>query len=71
VEVPSSSRAAMRGWTKTSGEKIEAEFVKKDKSIITLRKPDGTEFTVRMAHLSDEDQQYVREHASSQAKPEK
>ena len=66
----SSSRAEMRKWTKTNGEKIEAEFVNKDARVVTLRKADGTEITVRMPHLSDEDQKYVKEHKGSQAKPE-
>ena len=49
VEVPSSSRAAMRGWTKNQRRENRSRVrLKKDKSIITLRKPGGTELTVRM-----------------------
>ena len=66
VGVPSFVEA--RTWTKTTGEKIEGEFVKKERAVVTLRTSDGTEVTVRMPHLSDEDQKYIREHGEAKPK---
>jgi hypothetical protein len=53
--------AEMRKWTRKNGKEFEAEFVKRDGPVVTLKKPDGTEFTVKMPHLSDEDRKYVNQ----------
>ena len=55
----SSADAEMRTWTQTSGTKFEAEYVWRDHAVVTLRRADGTEFTVNMAKLSKEDRAYL------------
>ena len=42
----------MRKWTRKNGKEFEAEFVKLEhqsdgKNVVTLKKPDGSEITVR------------------------
>ena len=56
----SSLNAEMRKWTRANGRQFKAEFVKCEGPVVTLKKPGGTEMTVRMRNLSDEDQEYVR-----------
>ena len=60
----------MRKWTRPNGGQFEAEFVKREGAEVTLRKPDGTEMTVRMPRLSDEDRTYVRQLARGAASSE-
>ena len=57
----SSLNAEMRKWTRKSGKQFEAEFVKREGPVVTLKKPDGTEMIVRMPNLSDEDRKYVNQ----------
>ena len=57
----------MRKWTRGNGKEFEAEFVKRDGPVVTLKNPDGTEMTVRMPNLSDDDRKYVRQ--LTKAKP--
>jgi hypothetical protein len=66
----SSSDAEVRKWTRKNGTEFEAEFVKRDGPVVTLKKTDGTEITVKMGQLSEDDRKYVKQQASSQAKPE-
>ena len=56
----SAAEAEMRTWTRANGKQVEAEFVKRDGPVVTLRRADGTEMTVRMRGLSDEDREYVK-----------
>jgi hypothetical protein len=65
----SSSAAEMRKWTRKNGKEFEAEFVKVEKdseghNIAALRKPDGTEMTVRIPNISEEDRKYIRQHTN-------
>jgi hypothetical protein len=71
----SASVAEARTWTRKNGKQIEGEFVKLEqqsdgKNMVTLRKPDGSEMTVRLGNLSDEDRKYVKQLTNSQGKPE-
>jgi hypothetical protein len=71
----SSSNAEMRKWTRKNGKEFEAEFVKLEhqsdgKNMVTLRKPDGSEMTVRIGNLGDEDRKYVKQLTKSQGKSE-
>lgn len=65
----SSANAEMRKWTRTGGTHFVAEFVKSDRAVVTLRKTDGTEFTVKMALLSKEDRKYVMQQPQNVAAP--
>ena len=49
----------MRRWTRNNGETFEAEFIKREGKVVTFRKPDGTEMTVNMPKLIEEDRKYV------------
>lgn len=57
----SSVNAEMRTWTRKNGKTFEAEFVKREGPVVTLKKPDGAEMTVRMPNLSDDDRKYVNQ----------
>ena len=57
----SSLNAEMRTWTRKNGTTFEAEFVKREGPVVTLKKPGGTEMTVHMPKLSDEDRKYVNQ----------
>jgi len=62
------SAAEMRTWTRKSGKEFQAEFVKMEKdqeghNIVTLRKLNGNELTVRLGSLSEDDRKYVRRQA--------
>jgi hypothetical protein len=57
----SSSAAEMRKWTRNNGKEFEAEFVKREGPVITLKKTDGTEFTLKMGQLSEDDRKYVNQ----------
>ena len=53
-----------RKWTRKDGTTFDGEFVKAEKrddgaNIITLRKPDGSEMTVRAMALSKADRKYT------------
>ena len=70
-----SDAAEMRKWTRKNGKEFEAEFVKLEhqsdgKNVVTLKKPDGSEITVKMPGLSDEDRKYVKQLTKSQGNPE-
>ena len=60
----------MRKWTRKNGKEFTAEFVKREGPVVTLKKPDGSEITVKMPGLSDEDRKYVEQLTKSQGKPE-
>ncbi len=60
----------MRKWTRPNGGQFEAEFVKREGPEVTLRKSDGTDMTVRMPRLSDEDRAYVRQLVRGATSPE-
>jgi hypothetical protein len=54
----------MRKWTHNNGTTFDGEFIKAEKrddgaNIITLRKPDGSEMTVRAMALSQGDRKYT------------
>jgi len=57
----SSSAAEMRKWTRKNGKEFEAEFVKREGPVVTLKKPDGTEIILKMPGLSEEDRKYVKQ----------
>ena len=62
------SAAEMRTWTRKNGKEFQAEFVKMEKdqeghNIVTLRKPNGNEVTVRLGSLSEDDRKYARRQA--------
>ena len=74
--VASFSNAEMRKWTRKNGKDFEAEFVKREGPVVTLKKPDGTGMTVKMGGLSEEDRKYVNQltkeatvHPKSEQKP--
>ena len=72
----SDANAEMRKWTNEKGKAFQAEFVKMEQdqhgnNIVTLRKPDGMEMTVRLAQLTEEDRNYVEQLPKAEpAKPE-
>jgi hypothetical protein len=58
----------MRKWTRKNGKEFQAEFVEMEKdqeghNIVTLRKPNGNELTVRLGNLSEDDRKYVKRQA--------
>jgi hypothetical protein len=62
------SAAEMRTWTRKNGKEFKAEFVKMEKdqeghNIVTLRKPNGKELTVRLGSLSEDDRKYAKRQA--------
>jgi hypothetical protein len=61
----SSLNAEMRKWTRKNGQEFQAEFVKVENKVVTLRTPDGKEITVKMPGLSEEDRNYVKQHRTS------
>jgi hypothetical protein len=65
-----SDAAEMRKWTRKNGKEFDAEFVKREGHEVTLKKPDGTEMTVKMGGLSDDDRNYVKQQVPSEGKPE-
>ena len=48
-----------------NGKEFQAEFVKQEGPVVTLKKPDGIEMTVRMGGLSNEDRKYVKQQGNS------
>lgn len=54
-----SAFAQARTWTDTDGRTVEADLVRKEATAVVLRVPDGREFTVPLARLSEEDQKWV------------
>ena len=65
----SSSYAEMRKWT-VKGTETEAEFVKREGKVVTLRTPDGKETAVKMGELGEEDRKYVKQLAKGEGKAE-
>ena len=53
------SLAAMRTWTSTNGQTIEAEYVRHSVGKIVLKRADGKEIAVPASYLSKEDQAYA------------
>ena len=66
----STSVAEARIWTRNDRSQFEAELVKRKGPVITLRKPDGSETTVKMPGLSDEDRKYVKQLTKGKGKSE-
>ena len=70
------AKAEMRKWVRKDGTEFEAaaKFVKMEhisgKRLVTLRRPDGSETTIGIMRLSDEDRKYVLKQEKSQAKAE-
>ncbi len=54
------SQPALREWTSAVGSKIEAEFVRVENGIATLKKRDGSELRVPLDKLCEADQQWIR-----------
>jgi len=62
VEDPEPPAPDFRTWTDTSGEfTVEAEFVRLSMGTVTLRKADGSEISLSMEKLSEDDQAWVRD----------
>ena len=59
LSASSSFAVEMRKWT-IDGKQVEAEFAKREGSVITLRKPDGTEIKARRSQLCEEDTKYLQ-----------
>jgi hypothetical protein len=56
------AKATSRTWKDTTGKfSIEATFVSKNATSITLKKTDGKEVTLPIAKLSKEDQAWIKE----------
>ncbi len=54
--------ATSRSWTDTTGKfSIEATFLSKNATSVTLKKTDGKEVTLPFAKLSKEDQTWIKE----------
>lgn len=54
------SQSAIRTWTDASGQyTIEAAFIKVKSSVVTLRKQDGSEITIPLDTLSEEDRRWL------------
>jgi len=69
------SAAEMRTWTRKNGKEFKSEFVKMEKdqeghNIVTLRKPNGNEVTVRLGSLTEDDRKYVRRQVKGITPPE-
>ena len=68
AEQPAASlKPEMRKWTRKNGKEFEAEFVKREGPVVTLKKPDGKEMTVKMPGLSEDDREYVKQHSVQDA----
>lgn len=61
ILAPSFSHA--RPWTSLDGKTVEAEFIKTDGKNITIRRNDGRVFTIELATLSPDDQEFVAQQA--------
>lgn len=46
----------LHSWTNTAGKSLEASFVSSDGTNVTLRKPDGAQFSYPLANLNAESQ---------------
>ena len=57
--------AEARTWTNLTGKQLEAEYVSLAQDRVTLKSPQGETFSVMLAKLSPEDQEYVRNQAQS------
>ena len=64
------TEAAPRVWTSSDGKRIEAEFVKAEKSGVTVRLADGRRVVIPPSRLSDEDWLYAGKMAEEQAAKE-
>ena len=51
----------LRTWTSGSGKKIEAEFVRSQFGMVTLKKEDGSEVKIRRMQLSKADRDWIKE----------
>ncbi|MFN0128292.1 MAG: prolyl oligopeptidase family serine peptidase [Verrucomicrobiales bacterium] len=60
---------AARTWTSSDGRTLEADFVSATETSVTLKKAGGKPFTLELAKLSAEDQEFVKEQAAAGAKP--
>ncbi len=59
---------AARTWTSSDGRKLEADFVSATETSVMLKKAGGKPFTLELAKLSAEDQEFVKSQAA--AKPD-
>lgn len=59
---------AARTWTSSDGRKLEADFVSATETTVTLKKAGAKPFTLELAKLSAEDQEFVKSQAA--AKPD-
>lgn len=55
-----------RSWTALNGSKVEAQFVRQRGETVVLNQKTGSPLSIRLADLSTNDQQYVRELVASQ-----
>ena len=65
----------MRKWARKNGKEFQAEFVKVEQdqeghNMVTFRKPNGNELTVRLGNLSEDDRKYVKRQAKGAASQE-
>ncbi len=59
----------VRTWTDTSGNTVEAAFVKLEDGVVHLRRPDGKIAPVPLEKLSKQDQEFVSEQAGQSVAP--
>jgi|GEM_PF-2464772 len=57
--------AGARTWTSQSGSRVEAEFMEMQGDSVVLRNPEGRQFRIPLAQLSEGDQAFVRENHMS------
>lgn len=51
----------LREWKSKTGNTLEASFVKEEKGVVTLKKPDGVTVQAKLDALCEEDGEYVRD----------
>jgi hypothetical protein len=65
------SAEGLRTWTSAEGKRLDATFVKAEKTGVTVRKADGGQVVIPPDRLSDEDWLYAGRMAEEQAAKEK
>jgi dipeptidyl aminopeptidase/acylaminoacyl peptidase len=60
-----------RTWTSTDGRTLEGDFVSATESAVTIKRLNGTKFTIELSKLSEADRTFVAEQAAKPAEPAK
>jgi predicted peptidase len=60
-----------RTWTSADGRTLEGDFVSATETAVTIKRLNGTKFTIELSKLSEADRTFVAEQAAKPAEPSK